>query len=96
MPTASAPEMVEVAFVLVALKFPNVGVEVATTCPEALVERSELTETPESVIGPEVNAEALSVPKVAFVAKRLVEEAIDEKKLVVVAAVPVALVNVKF
>jgi hypothetical protein len=41
--------MVDVAVVLVAIKLPNVGVEVATTCPEAFVESSELTATPPSV-----------------------------------------------
>jgi hypothetical protein len=37
--------MVDVAVVLVALKFPKVGVEVATTSPEELTERSEFSAT---------------------------------------------------
>jgi len=45
-------EIVEVAVVDVALKFPNVGVDVAMMLPEASVERSELIAT----------AERLSVP----------------------------------
>jgi hypothetical protein len=41
-PIASPPAMVDVAVVEVALKNPKVGVEVATICPLALVERREL------------------------------------------------------
>ena len=37
--------MVEARVVLVALKLPNVGVDVATICPKALVERRELIAT---------------------------------------------------
>lgn len=40
--------------------------------------------------------ETEAVPKLAAVAKRLVDEAVVEKKLVVVAEVPVALEKVKF
>ena len=47
--TASAPAMVDVAVVDVALKYPNVGADVATTLPEESVERIELTATEESV-----------------------------------------------
>ena len=49
-PTASPPvEMVDVATVDVALKFPNVGADVATTLPDEFVERSESTAVPERV-----------------------------------------------
>ena len=40
-------EIVDVATVEVALKFPNVGVEVAITWPDPSVERRELMATPE-------------------------------------------------
>ena len=44
-PTTSPPvAMVEVATVEVALKCPNVGVEVADNCPFAMVERREFME----------------------------------------------------
>ena len=49
-PTESPPvEMVEVATVLVALKFPNVGVEVAMRSPLPLRARSEELDIPENV-----------------------------------------------
>jgi hypothetical protein len=44
-PTVKPPAIVEVAEVDVALKLPKVGVEVATTNPDELTERSELTAT---------------------------------------------------
>ncbi len=43
---STPPAIVDVAVVLVALKLPNVGVDVATTCPDAFVESSELTAAP--------------------------------------------------
>ena len=50
---SSPPAIVDVAVVEVALKLPKVGVDVAVITPEALVERSELTATDESVVFPE-------------------------------------------
>ncbi len=43
------PEIVDVAVVDVALKFPNVGVEVAVMTPDEFVERRELIDVPDSV-----------------------------------------------
>ena len=62
-PTASPPvEMVEVATVDVALKFPKVGVEVAVTTPLALVESKELIESPVRVSdGVEIEDVAVNV-----------------------------------
>ena len=50
--TVRNPAIVLVAVVDVALKLPKVGVEVAVRTPEALVESSELTGTPEKVTAP--------------------------------------------
>ena len=95
--TSRKPAMVELAVVLVALKFPNVGVEVATICPEALVARSELIDTDESVVAPViVKLLVVSVPMLPVVAKRFVDEAVVVKKLVEVAEVDVELIAVKF
>ena len=47
--TASPPAIVEVAVVEVALKNPNVGVDVAVIFPEASVESKELIATDESI-----------------------------------------------
>jgi hypothetical protein len=44
-PTVKPAAIVDVAVVDVAIKFPNVGVEVATTTPLEFVERIELTAT---------------------------------------------------
>lgn len=67
-PTTSPPvEMVEVAVVLVALKFPKVGVEVAVILPLLFVERSELMATPEKEMVGTENDEAESIPAVMFV-----------------------------
>ena len=43
---SNPPAIVLVAVVLVAMKFPNVGVDVATICPEAFVDSRELTAVP--------------------------------------------------
>jgi len=65
---AKPPAIVEVAAVEVAWKFPKVGVEVATTTPDASVESIELMAAPESVSdGVEIeevatNVEAVTVP----------------------------------
>lgn len=47
-------------------------------------------------MSPEVNGPTVRDPTLPFVEKRLVEEAVVAKKLVVVAAEPVAFINVKF
>ena len=66
--TLRPPEMVDVALVDVALNDPKVGVEVATTRPEELVERRELIAAPERVSdGAEMeevatNFDAVTVP----------------------------------
>ena len=57
--------MVEARVVLVALKLPNVGVEVATTTPVAFVERRELIAWPERVM----EGVLIEVVKVGEVAK---------------------------
>jgi len=49
-----------------------------------------------SLIRPEVIGPAVRVPMLPEVEKRLVDEAVVEKRLVVVAEVPVALMKVKF
>lgn len=54
MPTTKPPvEIVEVATVDVALKEPKVGVEVAVTTPELLVESNTLAGMPDRVVVPE-------------------------------------------
>ena len=52
-PTANPPAIVEVAFVEVALNAPNVGVDVATTAPEAFVESIEFRATDGRLRAPE-------------------------------------------
>lgn len=62
-PTVSPPvEIVDVAVVDVALKFPNVGVDVAVTTPDEFVERREFTATPPSVNAPVFEIEDVAVP----------------------------------
>ena len=67
--------MVEVADVEVALKFPNVGVEVAVITPEELVERRELTATEESVRAGVERLVAVKVPKYPMVEEEMLKEA---------------------
>ncbi len=50
---ASPPAIVDVAIVDVALKNPNVGVDVAVITPDALVESRELIATDDRVVAPE-------------------------------------------
>ena len=66
MPIVKPPvEIVEVATVLVALKLPKVGVEVATITPVAFVESMELMATPDKVTAPVMGPEnpvAVKIP----------------------------------
>ena len=55
-------EIVLVAEVDVALKFPNVGVDVATTTPLELVDKRELTATPPRVRAPVFPIDVVAVP----------------------------------
>jgi hypothetical protein len=71
---------------------PPANVEVEVLVTERLVAVVEpAPRVPPTVVGPKVE-----FPAVSAVAKRLVEEAVAEKRLVVVAALPVALTKVKF
>ena len=88
--------MVEVATVDVALKFPNVGVDDATTTPLASVERMELNATFENVIvDVAVNVPTVASLMFAFTIYEFVVVALVVVEFVTLSPVMVARVEVK-